>query len=65
MKLDQTKQYQSLKCNNCGNIFVWSIEEQELYQKRGIEAPSYCPICRGMMAARERDVARGKYEGSK
>lgn len=54
--------YQELKCTNCGNKFVWSVEEQELYKKRGLNPPEYCPICRGIIEARNRDNARRKYE---
>lgn len=57
--------YQRLKCRNCGNTFVWSQEEQELYRQRGLPAPEYCPICRGIMEARQRDQNRQKYEGKK
>lgn len=54
--------YKTIKCENCGNNFVWSVEEQELYTKRGLEEPKYCPICRGIIEARERDNNRSKYE---
>lgn len=51
-----------LECSNCHNLFVWSREEQELYQKRGLEKPDYCPICRGIINARAKDMARNRYE---
>ena len=54
--------YQTLTCKNCGNQFVFSQEEQALYTQRRLGAPEYCPICRGIMEARERDAARKKYE---
>lgn len=54
--------YITIKCKNCGNSFVWSAEEQALYQSRGLAQPEYCPICRGIMEAREKDKARNKYE---
>lgn len=54
--------YQTIKCKNCGNNFVFSQEEQELYLKRGLGDPEYCPICRGIIEARSKDVARSKYE---
>ena len=54
--------YKQMKCENCQNLFVHSVEEQELYKKRGLEAPKYCAICRGMMGAYERDGARKNYE---
>lgn len=40
-----------LKCESCGKEFMWSKEEQDLYKKRDLGKPSYCPICRGMMEA--------------
>jgi len=54
--------YKSVKCENCGSMFVWSSEEQDLYQKHGLSQPRYCPICRGMMEAKDKDNARLKYE---
>ena len=57
--------YQTIKCSNCGNSFVWSQEEQELYKQRELPLPEYCAICRGIINARENDMARKKYEGTK
>lgn len=54
--------YKTIKCNNCGNSFVWSEEEQALYKQRGVVTPEYCPICRGIIEARAKDSARNKYE---
>ncbi len=54
--------YQTIVCKNCHNEFVWSEEEQGLYSERGLSAPEYCPICRGMMEAQKRDVKRGIYD---
>ena len=54
--------YKTLECQTCKNTFVWSEEEQELYKKRDLTEPTYCPICRGIMEAREKDKARSKYE---
>jgi NAD-dependent SIR2 family protein deacetylase len=54
--------YKNIKCSNCKNNFVWSDEEQIIYQQRGLVAPEYCPICRGIIEARSRDVKRSKYE---
>ena len=55
--------YKQLKCQQCENGFVWSEEEQALYQKRGLDEPKFCPICRGMIEARKQDEARNKYGG--
>ncbi|EKD80346.1 MAG: hypothetical protein ACD_40C00128G0004 [uncultured bacterium] len=54
--------YKTIKCNNCHNQFVWSEEEQSLYKERRLLSPEYCPICRGIIEAREKDKARSKYE---
>lgn len=54
--------YLTIKCEQCGNDFVWSVEEQQLYARRGLDAPKYCPICRGIIEARARDANRNKYE---
>ncbi len=54
--------YKTIKCKNCGNNFVWSEEEQALYSQRGLPAPEYCPICRGIIETRSKDQARNKYE---
>lgn len=55
--------YKTIKCAKCENNFVWSSEEQELYGKRGLPDPEYCPICRGIIEASLRDRNRAKYEG--
>lgn len=54
--------YMTIKCKNCGNNFVWSEEEQVIYKQRNLTSPEYCPICRGIIEARSRDVKRSKYE---
>lgn len=54
--------YQTITCENCGNKFVWSAQEQGLYKQRGLAAPKYCPICRGIMEARLKDEKRNQYE---
>lgn len=54
--------YITINCKNCRNNFVWSVEEQVIYKQRGISAPEYCPICRGIIEARSRDIKRSKYE---
>lgn len=59
---NSVSKYKTIRCENCGNNFVWSLEEQQIYQSRGLESPKYCPICRGIIEARERDSARNKYE---
>lgn len=57
-------QYKSLKCESCHNQFVWSLEEQKLYHERNLPEPKFCPICRGMMEARNKDKNRINYENT-
>lgn len=54
--------YKTIKCQNCGNNFIWSEEEQTLYKERKLSEPIFCPICRGIMDARNRDINRTKIE---
>jgi CxxC-x17-CxxC domain-containing protein len=37
----------TLQCSDCGNTFIFSAEEQELFQSRGYtNEPKRCPSCR-------------------
>jgi ribosomal protein S27AE len=49
-----------LRCATCGDGFVFSAGEQELYRLRGIsEPPRHCPNCaRGRLVAAQADSAR-------
>jgi hypothetical protein len=50
-----------LVCEQCGNEFVWSKEEQKVYELRDLGRPKYCAICRGMMEAEKKQFgALGK-----
>ncbi len=44
----------TLICQNCGNEFVFSADEQAFYASKGLEAPKYCPICRSIKAQEKR-----------
>ena len=57
--------YKTIRCDNCKNEFIFSLEEQDLYKKRGLPDPRVCPICRGMMGAKSRDKARLEDESKK
>ncbi len=39
---------QNITCQNCSSLFVFSQEEQQLYQQRNLLPPQLCPICRGI-----------------
>jgi ribosomal protein S27AE len=47
---------QNLRCAACGDGFVFTAGEQELYRLRGITAqPEHCPACaRGGVLAKPR-----------
>ena len=37
----------SLQCSDCGNAFVFSVEDQEYFQTKGYtNEPKRCPECR-------------------
>ena len=50
-----------LRCATCGDGFVFSAGEQELYRLRGIsEQPTHCPNCkRARMPAALSDAKHG------
>lgn len=47
-----------IKCQECGQEFAFTADEQEFYKSKGLEAPKYCMICRGKYAARAKDLGR-------
>jgi ribosomal protein S27AE len=51
---------QDLRCAACGDGFVFTAGEQELYRLRGITAqPEHCPSCaRGGVVANPRRASR-------
>lgn len=49
-----------IKCENCGQSFVWTMDEQKFFEREKIEEPEYCVICRGLMKAAGKDNFRGK-----
>lgn len=54
MSMEKKREDKVLECRECGNKFVWSEEEQELYEERDLSKPSYCPICRGKFEAEKK-----------
>ncbi|OGD63501.1 hypothetical protein A2160_01015 [Candidatus Beckwithbacteria bacterium RBG_13_42_9] len=49
-----------IRCQQCGQQFVWTQEEQQFYQERGLSVPTHCPICRATLKAAQADQFRGK-----
>lgn len=35
-----------IACSDCGTKFVWTADEQEFYQTKGLNAPKRCKSCR-------------------
>lgn len=40
------KQKQVLTCSDCGEKFVFSVNEQEFYEEKGFPPPKRCKFCR-------------------
>jgi len=49
-----------IRCQQCGQQFVFTEEEQKFYQEKGLSAPTRCPICRATLKAAQEDKFRGK-----
>jgi CxxC-x17-CxxC domain-containing protein len=42
-----------LKCSTCGKAFVFSADEQQLFDLKGfVQAPKHCKKCRGTIYGR-------------
>ena len=54
------KKDKSMMCEECGQEFVWTVGEQEFYEKKGVEDPKYCMICRGKHMAKEKFISDRK-----
>lgn len=37
-----------ITCVTCGEIFIYTTEEQRRYEMRGLEVPKRCPRCRAL-----------------
>ncbi|HAF63407.1 TPA: cytochrome C551 [Candidatus Beckwithbacteria bacterium] len=49
-----------LVCQNCLQEFVWTLGEQEFFEKKGLSQPKLCPVCRGIEKAAREDKFRGR-----
>ena len=49
-----------IKCQQCQQNFVWTIGEQEFYEKKGLKEPKNCLICRSVLKTAQKDKFRGK-----
>jgi hypothetical protein len=46
-----------IRCEDCGQEFPWTEDEQRFYEQRSLKPPEYCLICRGKYGAAERDMS--------
>lgn len=46
----------TITCQDCGQDFAWTAGEQEFYQKKDLDQPKYCLICRGKYKAMKKDA---------
>lgn len=44
-------QDQNIVCRDCNQEFVWTAEEQEYYQTKGLNRPVRCAACRATKRA--------------
>jgi len=44
-----------MACSDCGENYVWSDEEQEMFKQKGCEPPKRCKPCRQARKARRGD----------
>ena len=48
-----------IKCDNCGQDFVWTSGEREFFETKGLNKPEHCMICRSVMKNAQADLFRG------
>lgn len=48
---------QLLKCLECGELFAWSVGDQQHYERNGLQPPQRCPGCR----AKKRESRRRRF----
>jgi len=51
---------QTFKCQDCGQQFAWTADEQAYYAKKNLAQPKHCLICRGKYVAKQRDLDKYK-----
>lgn len=48
----------TLICQDCGNEFIWTEDDQQFYRSKNLDQPQYCLICRAKHRAMERDPGK-------
>ena len=51
-----------IRCQQCGQNFAWTADEQQFYFQRGLEEPTYCRVCRAAFKTAKKDKFRGKID---
>ena len=54
------KKDQVIKCQVCGQDFVWTKDEQTFFEEKGLKAPYRCMVCRALRKTAASDNFRGK-----
>ncbi|NMC36258.1 hypothetical protein GYA49_04400 [Candidatus Beckwithbacteria bacterium] len=54
------KKDQIIICASCGQQFVWTKEEQEFFESKGLHPPKLCLICKALRKTAASDQFRGK-----
>jgi putative zinc ribbon protein len=49
-----------ITCQNCGQEFAWTSDEQEFYASKNLSQPKHCMICRSILKNASSDKFRGK-----
>jgi len=63
-QIDIMKKDIVITCKQCKQQFVWTKDEQEFYEKKGLQPPIYCMICRSVLKTAKEDKFRGKIKTS-
>lgn len=46
----------TIKCQDCGNEFVFSVAEQKFYKEKGFVQPKRCKSCRNARVLRQNNI---------
>lgn len=48
----------TLTCQDCGNEFIWTEDDQRFYHDKNLDPPRFCLICRARHRAMQRDPGK-------
>ena len=49
----------TIKCQDCGNTFIFSEAEQHFYEEKGFVPPKRCRACRNAKTLRRNELNEG------